>query len=147
MSKDTPVILVVEDDDIDYMLLERQVRARAVDARLVRATDALEGLAYLRRAATNAADWPAMTILDLNTPRMSGFDFLDEVRSDERIAHVTVMVFTTSTARGDIEEAYRRNVAGYVVKEVEAVQLSDFLSVVEAYLKSVRPPPALEPVR
>lgn len=135
-----PVLLLVEDDDIDFAIFERAVKRQSLDVQIVRKTDAKQGLEYLQAAAKGSERWPALTVLDLNTPQMSGLDFLDAVRADPDTEQAVVFVFTTSCDRHDIEAAYRRHVAGYVVKQVEQLQLKDFLDLLRGYLQSVQLP-------
>lgn len=134
-------ILVVDDDEIDARAVTRALRQACVDNPIVVARNGLEALDRLRGTdAQEPLGWPYIVLLDLNMPRMNGLEFLDALRNDPDLAHVVVFVLTTSDDDRDKVEAYRRNVAGYVLKTTVG---SDFLSLVamlERFVVTVRFP-------
>lgn len=119
-------ILLVEDDDVDVMAVERALKKLKVANRIVRARDGLEALALLRDS--QAVNRPYIILLDINMPRMNGIEMLAELRQDEHLCGAVVFVLTTSKSDEDKVAAYRKNIAGYIVKE----QLGDgFLRIME----------------
>ena len=126
-------ILLIDDDDIAAEAMSRAIR----DSELVvfRARDGMAGLEALRDGAVSP---PFVILLDLRMPRMGGFDFLDELRADDRLRGEIVFVLTTSADRRDIDEAYRRGVAGYVVKSPDS--LERLVRLLEAYVQVIEMP-------
>mgnify|MGYP000436346500 CR=1 FL=1 len=122
-------LLVVEDDDIDAEGIKRAFGKLKLTNPLIRAKDGVEALEYLR--GTNGKEKlnkPYFVLLDLNMPRMSGLEFLEEIRNDSDLKDSVVLVLTTSSADKDQAAAYDKHVAGYIVKS--DIQ-SSFLDVVE----------------
>lgn len=122
-------LLLIEDDDIDAEGIQRAFAKLKLTNPIIRAIDGIEALEYLR--GTNGKEKlkkPYFILLDLNMPRMSGLEFLDEIRSDAELKNSVVLVLTTSSADQDQAAAYDKHVAGYIVKS--DIQNS-FLAVVE----------------
>lgn len=121
-------ILLVEDDDIDAMGVERAVKKMRLANPIYRARDGIEGLEMLRN---NAVEQPYLILLDLNMPRMNGIEMLKELRSDPKLTTSIVFVLTTSKDDEDKLAAYSEHIAGYIVKShldkgfTELVQLLD----------------------
>ncbi len=119
-------ILLVDDDDVDVMGVERALKKLKILNPIVRARDGIEGLALLRDPA--AVQRPYIVLLDLNMPRMSGLEMLTELRNDPQLSSAVVFVLTTSKADEDMVTAYQQHIAGYIVKS----QVGDgFLRVME----------------
>ncbi len=112
-------ILLVDDDEVDVMNVQRAFRKNNILNPLYIAHNGLEALALLR--GTNGEKIPSerrLVLLDLNMPRMNGLEFLREVRNDADLHALTVIVLTTSDDERDKVEAYNLNVAGYILKPV-----------------------------
>ena len=112
-------ILLVDDDEVDVMNVQRAFRKNNILNPLYIAHNGLEALALLR--GTNGEKFPSerrLVLLDLNMPRMNGLEFLREVRNDADLHALTVIVLTTSDDERDKVEAYNLNVAGYILKPV-----------------------------
>lgn len=107
-------ILVVDDDEVDAMGIERALKSRGVTVPILRARDGIEGLAMLR--AQDLLRHPCMMLLDINMPRMNGFEMLDAMHQDSRLASVDVFMLSTSRISDDRRAATARNVAGYIIK-------------------------------
>jgi two-component system response regulator len=92
------------------------------------ASDGVEATAFLRREGTHAnAPRPAFVLLDLNMPRKNGFEVLAEVKNDERLAVIPIVVFSTSDSPEQIRRSYRARANAYVVKPMD---VDDFTRVV-----------------
>jgi len=111
-------ILLVEDDQLDTMNVERELRKLGVRATLHKARNGREALDLLRGAPGRAPldPLPTVVLLDLNMPRMNGVEFLTEIRADQRLRGLNVFVMTTSEEETDREATRRLGVAGYIVK-------------------------------
>ena len=127
-------LLLVEDDDVDAMTIERSFRKQRIANSIVRAYDGIEALALLR---SDEVAQPLVILLDLQMPRMGGIEFLKELRADERFAELVVFVLTTSKSEEDIMESYRHHIAGYFVKGEAGEQFLDIVNVLGSYWKIV----------
>ncbi len=113
-------ILLVEDDEVDVMNVQRAFKKNNITNPLYVANNGLEALAILR----GNSDLLAMPrerrliLLDLNMPKMNGIEFLRELRVDAELKQIPVVVLTTSNEDKDKVEAYNLNVAGYILKPV-----------------------------
>lgn len=117
-------MLLVEDDEVDIMNVERCFRKQNIPHRLSIAHDGLEALEYLRNPASIQ---PHVILLDINMPRMNGLEFLSELRSDQALSKLTVFIMSTSSNHTDKSTAYRHNVAGYIIKPLTAEEFGHSL--------------------
>jgi len=118
-------ILLVEDDVVDQMTVERAFDRAKIINELFKAENGVEALEYMRgENSKEKIPWPYIILLDLNMPKMNGLEFLEEIRNDETLAKVPVIVLTSSIREEDICESYKQHVAGYISKPVE---LGDFI--------------------
>jgi two-component system, response regulator len=119
-------ILLVEDNDDDAELTVRAFRQANVTNPVVRASDGVEALDYLfgrgQHAGRDLADAPAVVLLDLNLPRLSGLDVLKAIREDERTRYLAVVVLTSSNEDRDRIAAYEHYANSYVRKPVDFEQ-------------------------
>jgi CheY-like chemotaxis protein len=114
-------ILLVEDDEVDVMAVRRAFKKGNVLNPLYVAGNGLEALTMLRGEPGQPPLVPLerrIILLDLNMPKMSGLEFLQELRADSTIRHIPVIMLTTSNEEQDRIRAYDLNVAGYILKPV-----------------------------
>lgn len=130
MSPGAIEILLVEDNPGDARLTLEAFKEGKVINSVTVVRDGVEALAYLRRQEpyTNARQ-PDMVLLDLNLPRKDGREVLAEIKSDERLRQIPVVVLTTSAAEEDIARAYSSHANCYITKPVD---LEQFLRVVHS---------------
>lgn len=139
----TVTILVVDDDEVDRRAIARALRRHALDHPVRTASGAEEALAILRGSpGFEPLPWPYIVLLDLNMPRMNGFEFLDEIRADRELRGTVVFMLTTSDAERDKLEAYQHNVAGYLLKSRSGREVLDLVSMIEKFLLTARFPKA-----
>ncbi len=131
-------IMLVEDDDVDVMNVERAFEKARVSLKLLRAVDGVEALDLLRASSTPSAR--RLVLLDLNLPRMNGIEFLRELRADERLRRTPVVVLTTSDDEQDKAAAFELNVAGYMLKPVTFQSFVDLMSAFDRYWTQVELP-------
>ncbi|MFO0651179.1 MAG: response regulator [Polyangiales bacterium] len=131
MSARAVNILLVEDDAIDVMNVQRAFARGRVTNPLWIAVDGVEALALLRGGTIPAAR--RMVLLDLNLPRMNGIEFIRELRKDPSLASTVVVVLTTSNAERDKFEAFRLNVAGYLLKPVVFAEFVELMASLNRY--------------
>lgn len=133
-------VLLVDDDGVDAMAIQRAFRKRDLPEPTV-ARDGLEALSVLRGAdGMSRLPRPYVVLLDLNMPRMGGLEFLEHVRSDPDLHDVVVFVLTTSDAESDRTAAYEKNVAGYIVKSDVGHRYLDVARLIEDYWSVVELP-------
>ena len=98
------------------------------------AKDGVEALQYLRREGEfGDAPRPDLILLDLNMPRMDGQEFLKELKADEELRSIPVVVLTSSDADEDIHRSYDLQAAGYVKKPPTLAQLIQIIRKLKAY--------------
>jgi two-component system, response regulator len=138
-------ILLVEDNNDDAELTVRAFNRAKVKNPLVRARDGLEALDYLfgrgAYAGRDVRDLPAVTLLDINMPKMSGIDVLKAIRADERTKHLPVVIFTSSNEDRDRLNAYTHFANSYVIKPVDYDQFVTAASQLGLYWLVLNTPP------
>lgn len=121
-------ILLVEDDPGDVLITREAFAENKVRNELSVVSDGETALAFLRREGAFAgAPRPDLILLDLNLPRKSGHEVLAEIKSDETLQRIPVVVLTTSEAEEDILRSYDMHANAYVTKPVD---FNRFLTVV-----------------
>jgi chemotaxis family two-component system response regulator Rcp1 len=113
-------VLLVEDDPADVMIAREALLAGQLSSQLSVVTDGVEAVAYLRKEGGHAdATRPDLILLDLNLPRMSGHEVLSEVKSDDNLRRIPIVVLSTSHAEEDIIRSYDLHANVYVAKPVD----------------------------
>jgi CheY-like chemotaxis protein len=128
-------ILLVEDDELDVMNVQRAFKKNNIVNPLFVASNGLEALDILR-GTHDAVQMPRerrLILLDLNMPKMGGIEFLAELRGDPTLAPTTVIVLTTSDEERDKVEAYKLNVAGYILKPVTLLAFVEIMATLNKY--------------
>jgi len=131
-------ILLVEDDKVDVMNVERAFQKSHIVNPLYLAVDGEDALERLRGGEVPLSR--LLVLLDLNLPRMNGIEFLRELRRDEALRHLPVVVLTTSDDERDRTEAYNLNVAGYIVKPVTFLNFMEAMATLNKYWTLVELP-------
>ena len=130
--------LLVDDDIVSVMSMKRTIKKLRFLNPVVVASDGLEALQILRQTDTDSQlHQPYIVILDLNMPRMSGHAFMREIRNDPELADTIVFIMSTSDSPQDIAEAYRANVAGYILKDGKPNTFRDALEMLGTYSELV----------
>ncbi|HUJ08195.1 MAG TPA: response regulator [Streptosporangiaceae bacterium] len=121
-------ILLVEDDPGDVLITREAFAENKVRNELSVVSDGETALSFLRReGAYTAAPRPDLILLDLNLPRKSGHEVLAEIKSDENLQRIPVVVLTTSETEEDILRSYHLHANAYVTKPVD---FNRFLTVI-----------------
>ena len=129
-------ILLVEDDELDVMNVERAFKKNNIVNPVFVAGNGLEALDMLRGVGGAAPEVPLerrIILLDLNMPRMNGIEFLRELRSDPALNLIPVIVLTTSDEDRDKVEAFQLNVAGYILKPVTLAHFIETMATLNKY--------------
>ena len=129
-------ILLVEDDDLDVMNVQRAFKKNNILNPLYVAGNGLDALDMLRGVNGGPPDVPEerrLVLLDLNMPKMNGIEFLRELRADPALSLIPVIVLTTSGEDRDKVEAYQMNVAGYILKPVTLAHFIETMATLNKY--------------
>lgn len=114
---DTASILLVEDDQMDVMNVQRELRKQHIDVPVVHARNGREALNLLRGENGEAKiARPNVVLLDINMPRLNGLELLEILRSDPEFVGLNVFVMTTSDLETDRLRAQQLAVSGYIIK-------------------------------
>jgi len=137
------VILLVEDSSPDVWLIREALKVARVVNTLQVLPDGIEALAYLHREGNYAqAPCPDLILLDLNLPRKDGREVLAEIKQDDALRRIPVVILTSSKAEEDVVRAYNLRANAFVTKPVG---LQEFLRVIHAleefWLAAVTFPP------
>jgi CheY-like chemotaxis protein len=137
-------VLLVDDDPGDTLMIREAFADNKVRNALVCVTDGVQAMQYLRKEGAYAnVRRPDLILLDLNLPRMDGREVLAEIKDDEDLRTIPVVVLTTSQAEEDVIRSYRLHANAYVTKPVD---FDRFIAVVrqidEFFVTVVKLPPA-----
>jgi len=122
-------ILLVEDNPADVALTEEALQESKLSNRLMVAEDGVEALAMLRRQGAHAnLPKPDLILLDLNLPRMDGREVLAEIKKDDSLRRIPVVILTTSKAEEDVFRTYDLHANCYITKPID---LQQFVKVVK----------------
>lgn len=108
-------ILLIEDDTIEIMKLQRTLSKLNLNHNVIEATNGEEALKILKQ---NTAK-PNIILLDLNMPKMNGIEFLTTLKADATLKYLPTIVFTTSNNQKDLLECYKIGISGYVIKPLK----------------------------
>jgi two-component system, chemotaxis family, response regulator Rcp1 len=123
-------ILLVEDNPGDVRLTKEALKEAKVINNLTVLKDGVEALAFLRQQGMyDKAATPHLILLDLNLPRKDGREVLAEIKADDKLKRIPVVVLTTSQDEQDIYKSYNLHANCYVTKPVD---LEQFMTVVKS---------------
>ncbi|GAA4296463.1 response regulator [Nibribacter koreensis] len=125
-------ILLVEDDEVDIMNVQRAFKKNNINNPLHIAHNGIEALDLLR---SGSIPMPPIIILDINMPKMNGIEFLQELRQDPELNRISVFVMTTSNEDSDKINAYNLNVAGYILKPLSFEKFISAVATLDRYWK------------
>ena len=137
-------ILLVEDNPGDVTLTIEALKDVKFHNRLSVVEDGMDAMAFLRKEGKYAdAPRPDLILLDLNLPRKNGREVLAEIKSDENLKVIPVVILTTSAADQDVIKAYKLNANCYVTKPVDLYQFIEVVRQIEVFwLSIVKLPPS-----
>jgi two-component system, chemotaxis family, response regulator Rcp1 len=135
----TPIeLLLVEDSEPDVRLTIEALREAKVKNRLWVVGDGVEALDFLRQQGSHAdAPRPDLILLDLNLPRMDGRQLLKEIKNDESLKCIPVVVLTTSKSEEDVLRAYQLHANCYITKPVDFNRFMEVVKSIENFWLTV----------
>ena len=125
-------ILLVEDNLADVRLTQEAFKAAGVPNRLHVARDGVEALSMLRDA-TGTVPRPDLILLDLNLPRKDGREVLQDIKQDEALRHIPVVIFSTSQSEQDVARGYRLGANAFVTKPVDVERFFQVIQSLEQF--------------
>ena len=139
-------ILVVEDNAGDARLIREVLNDNKIFSSLFMVNDGVEAMDFLRnRGKYKKAPKPDLIILDLNLPRKDGREVLAEIKTDEVLKHIPIVIMTISQAEEDILKSYNLHANCYITKPID---LNQFVKVVKSiedfWFSIVKLPPKVE---
>ena len=131
-------VLLVEDDPGDVVLIQEAFEDNKVRNRLHCVSDGVDALRFLRRQDEFAdAPRPDLILLDLNLPRKDGREVLEEIKSDEILKRIPVVVLTTSKAEEDVLRSYKLHANAYVTKPVDFDRFIEVVRQIDEFFVTV----------
>lgn len=118
-------VLLIEDDEVDVLNVRRAFRKKGFSQKLLLAENGLDAIEKMQ--SSHFEDVPDVILLDLNMPKMGGFEFLRMRNEDGIFADTDVYVMSTSSAESDIQKARQLGASGYVVKPLYTDRFADEL--------------------
>lgn len=131
------LILLVEDNPDDQFFIRRALSKEHAKSELVVVNDGLEALDFLyargKFAARDPKVLPRLIILDLNIPKITGLEVLQEIKKHDSTRIIPVIIFTTSGEERDILDSYRRGANSYITKPVDIQQYNEIVQRLGSY--------------
>jgi two-component system, chemotaxis family, response regulator Rcp1 len=144
MNEGKPIeILLIEDNPGDARLALEAIREAKVHNNLTWVSDGADAMAYLRKEGKyGKVSRPDLILLDLNLPKKDGREVLAEIKADDRLKRIPVVVLTTSEAEEDVLKVYNLNANCYITKPVDLEQFIKVVKTIEDFwLTIVKLPP------
>jgi CheY-like chemotaxis protein len=129
MRNSKPVLLV-EDDNVDAMTVKRALKDLNVVNPLIHRLNGEEALEYLKGEDNKK---PCIILLDLNMPRMNGIEFLQVVKTNDRLKKIPIVVLTTSREERDKIDSFKLGVAGYMLKSIDYKDFVEIIRTISLY--------------
>jgi CheY-like chemotaxis protein len=131
-------VLLVEDDEGDVLMTQEAFEHHKLRNQLHVVPDGVEAIAFLRGEGQHAgAPRPGLILLDLNLPRKDGREVLEEVKNDESLRTIPIVVLTTSQAEEDILRSYNLHANAYVAKPVDFERFIQVIQQIDDFFVSV----------
>jgi len=108
-------ILLIEDDMIEVMKLNRTISSLKLDHKIIEANNGDEALKILEQKDR----LPDIILLDLNMPKINGIEFLKILKGDKRLRYIPTIILTTSNNKKDLLECFEIGIAGYILKPLK----------------------------
>lgn len=140
MSGHTVQVLLVEDNEVDVEAVCRAFAKHKIANPVRVASNGVEALRILRGEGCEPLPRPYLLLLDINMPRMNGFELLREMRADPALHDSIVFVLTTSKSDEDKMASYGFNVAGYIVKSDVGAGFVRLIELLDHYWRIVELP-------
>jgi len=133
-SKKEVKILLVEDNPGDVKLTQRAFKKSRFMINMDVVVDGEEALAYIyKEGKYSEVETPDLILLDLNLPKISGFEVLEKIKSDDTKVHIPVAVLTTSEADVDIVKAYGKYANCFLTKPMDFYKFKELIALLDDF--------------
>ena len=128
-------ILLIEDEPAEANLVRMALKENNIQCHLHHVTDGLEALEYLRNDKNGNAGFelPDIILLDVNMPRMNGQEFLTEIKSDQNLSYIPVIVFSSVDSESEITTSYQLGAVSHIIKPSDMTDFIDMFRIIDAY--------------
>jgi two-component system, chemotaxis family, response regulator Rcp1 len=130
-------ILLVDDNKADVELIRRSLSIGPNAPTLLVADDGVEALRMLRETLLREHAEPALILLDLNLPRKTGHEVLEEIKEDPALRHIPVVVLSSSNSERDVSKAYELHANCYLTKPMDLDGFANILQSIERFWLSM----------
>lgn len=127
-----PTILLIEDDELDIISVERSLKKMESEYELHTAYNGIEALKFLKNPNYVKPD---VILLDINMPRMNGIEFLKVMREDKNLKDLKVFIMTTSSEGNDRSEAEELGISGYIIKPLNYTENTKRSDSMDAFVQ------------
>jgi CheY-like chemotaxis protein len=145
VANETPIILLVEDNNNDIELTFRAIQRLDTDFDIIVCRDGQEALDFLfaqgKYATRNRKELPQLILLDINLPKVNGISVLQQIRKSDICHSIPVVMLTTSDEKTDIQECYESGANSYVCKPVDYSTFCNTLKTLGEYWLTTNTPP------
>jgi len=133
MKKEIDILLVEDNEDDVYMIMSVFEESTLLNL-TYHAEDGEEALSYLRKEGEfSAFKTPELILLDINMPIKGGFDVLEELKEDDSLRHIPIIILTTSGRKEDIMKSYGLGASSYIRKPLDFLNFHEILKGFEVY--------------
>jgi len=127
-------ILLVEDNRADIKLIEECFKEITIKCNISVATDGEQAVSILKRTGNHINDLrPDVVLLDLKIPKKDGFEVLKEIKTDENLSSIPVIILSSSSLKNDIDKAYALKANFYITKEMDIENYIQIAKYIEDY--------------
>jgi len=142
MTDQQPVnIIMIEDDEGHARLIEKNIRRAGISNDLTHFLDGTTALDYLfEHDHGPRKNGPALVLLDLNLPDMSGIDILTRIKGDEHLRRTPVVILTTTDDKVEIDRCYDLGANVYITKPVNYESFADAIRQLGLFLSVIQVP-------
>lgn len=130
-------ILLVEDNDDDVFLIRKAIAQTSAPVTLEVAVNGDLLMQELARRCAAGAALPAVVLLDINMPRLDGFQVLRAIKADPALRHIPILILTTSGRREDVQRAYDLGASSFFTKPAEFDDLVALMEQIFTYWRRV----------
>ncbi len=124
-------LLIIEDSDEDFVALTRMINQAKISNPVYRCEDGEEALEFLYRQGKyedeTLSPRPCLIVLDLNLPGTDGREVLAQLKQNQDLKTIPVVIFSTSSNPKDVDACYRHGISGYIVKPMNADRLNQLV--------------------
>lgn len=133
-ERQTIDILLAEDEDTDAFFFVQALETSAVSNKVHRVRDGQQAIDFLRRRGEYGnAPRPHIIFLDINMPRRDGYDVLHEIKADEGLRDIPVIIISGSSDRKDVRKSYSNYASAYVTKSKNLEGISELVEAVDSF--------------